>query len=293
MQTLLSTPRADELTEVMSTLASWQREGAPLQLHPGDIGWHLRLGADAAAAAVRTWSRNGEILAIGMLDGPELLRLAIDPTVQQDDDLAHVLVQDRDDQGRGVLRVSPSSLEVPNGVRLREALTAAGWTTGEAWTPLEMDLAEPVEDPGMRIEVVGPELAGMRATVHRESFDGSRFTEEHWRTLRTATGAGDSRCLLALDVDGAAVAATTIWTAGTGRAGLIEPLGVGREHRGHGYGAAITRAGVAMLRELGASRALVATPSANTAAVATYESAGFTAMPQRVDLQRPVSSQSS
>lgn len=150
-----------------------------------------------------------------------------------------------------------------------------------------MDLTEPIVDPSLRIEIVGPELAETRAAVQRESFEGSRFTEEHWHTMRIAPGAGDSRCLLALDAKGTAVAATTIWSAGPGRAGLIEPLGVGREHRGHGYGPAITRAGVAMLRELGASRALVTTPSANIAAVAAYVSAGITAMPQRLDLRRP------
>lgn len=116
----------------MGALASWHIDGAPLQLHPGDIGWHLQRGADDTAAAVRTWSRDGEILAIGMLDGPELLRLAIAPRVRQDDDLAHVLVQHLEDQGRVVLGALSSSLEVPNGVRLREVLKAAGWTAGEA-----------------------------------------------------------------------------------------------------------------------------------------------------------------
>lgn len=287
MQTLLSTPRADELTEVMSTLASWQREGAPLQLHPGDIGWHLRLGVDAAAAAVRTWSRNGEILAIGMLDGPELLRLAIAPHAQRDEDLADVLAQDLGDQGSGVLTGTSACLEVPDGVRLREVLLTSGWTTDEAWTPLVMELDEPVADPGLRIEVVGPELASIRVAVHRESFERSTFTVEHWNTMRAWSGSAVSRCLLTFDDNGTAVAATTIWMAGTGLAGPIEPLGVGRDHRGNGYGPAITRAGVTMLRELGASRALVATPSASTAAVATYVSAGLTAMPQRLDLRRP------
>ncbi|MGO2313917.1 MAG: GNAT family N-acetyltransferase [Brachybacterium tyrofermentans] len=283
----LSTPHADELTEVMRTLASWQTDGSPFQLHPGDIGWHLQRGADATAAAVRTWSRDGELLAIGMLDGPEVLRLAIAPSAQQDDDLAYVLVQDLEGQGRGVLAGTSACLEVANGARLRDVLLTSGWTADEAWTPLEIDLAQPVEDPGLHIELVGPELAATRAAAHRESFDGSRFTEEHWHTMRTATGAGDSHCLLAFDAEGTAVAAMTVWTAGARRAGLIEPLGVGREHRGRGYGAAITRAGLAMLRELGASRALVATPSANVAAVATYMSAGFTVMPQRLDLRRP------
>lgn len=271
----------------MGTLASWQVDGSPLQLHPGDIGWHLCAGPDATAAALRTWSRDGELLAVGMLDGPELLRLAIAPHAQQDEDLTDVLVQNLGEQGSGVLTGTSACLEVPNGVRLREVLLTSGWTTDEAWTPLVMNLSEPVADPGLRIEVVGPELASMRVAVHRESFERSTFAVEKWESMRAASGGTNSHCLLAFDDDGTAVAATTVWTAGSGRAGLIEPLGVGRDHRGHGYGSAITRAGVTKLRELGASRALVATPSANTAAVATYVSAGFTAMPQRLDLRRP------
>lgn len=288
MSVTLHVPHLRELAQVMTTLASWQVDGADLQLHPGDIGWHLCAGPDATAAVLRTWSREGELLAIGMFDGPELLRLAIAPHAQQDTDLADVLVQNLEGRGSGPWAESLRCLEVPSGARLRDALLAAGWTTDEAWTPLELDLSAPIGEPGVRIEVVGPELAPTRVAVHRESFEGSTFGTEHWHAMRALPDSTETRCLLAFDDDGAAVAATTIWMAGAGLAALIEPLGVGREHRGHGYGPAITRAGVAMMRELGASRALVATPSDNLAAVATYLSAGFTALPQRLDLRRPV-----
>jgi hypothetical protein len=43
-----------------------------MQLHPGDVGWFWRFGAEATAAAARTWSRDGRILAVGLLDGPTL-----------------------------------------------------------------------------------------------------------------------------------------------------------------------------------------------------------------------------
>jgi hypothetical protein len=32
-------PSTDNLGEVVQTLASWQRDGNIVQLHPGDIGW--------------------------------------------------------------------------------------------------------------------------------------------------------------------------------------------------------------------------------------------------------------
>jgi ribosomal protein S18 acetylase RimI-like enzyme len=96
----------------------------------------------------------------------------------------------------------------------------------------------------------------------------------------------DARCLIGYDGAGKAVAAVTVWSAGPGRPGLLEPMGVHREHRGHGYGTAISVAAAAALRELGASSAIVCTPSANAGAVATYESAGFRPLPQRRDRYR-------
>ena len=96
----------------------------------------------------------------------------------------------------------------------------------------------------------------------------------------------DARCLLIYDDEGVAVAAVTVWSAGPGRPGLIEPLGVHAEHRGRGYGLAICVAAAAELKKLGSSSALVCTPSARTAAVATYKSAGFRQLPERLDRTR-------
>jgi len=53
------------------------------------------------------------------------------------------------------------------------------------------------------------------------------------------------------------------------------PMGVHREHRGHGYRTAITLAAAAALRQLGSSSAMWCTRSSNVGAVATYRSAGF------------------
>lgn len=60
-------------------------------LHPGDLGWFWRFGAEATAAAVWTWSRDGQVLAAGLLDGPKLLRLTIAPDAQRDNELAQQL----------------------------------------------------------------------------------------------------------------------------------------------------------------------------------------------------------
>ena len=153
--------------------------------------------------------------------------------------------------------------------------------------PLERDLAEPVEDCGLEVRIVAPDELRDRVAVQRAAFDTSTFTEERWRAMASGHAYASALCLVAYDEGGVAVAATTVWSAGEGRPGLIEPLGVHRDHRGQGYGRVITLAAASALRERGSASALVATPQANVAAVATYASAGFAAREPITDLVRP------
>ncbi len=105
--------------------------------------------------------------------------------------------------------------------------------------------------------------------------------------MATASPYRRARCLVAYDSNEAAVAAVTVWSAGPGRPGLLEPLGVHRDHRGHGFGTAISLAAAAALQEMGASSATVCTPTSNVGAVATYASAGFRRLPPVTDFRRP------
>ncbi len=288
MAIALGKPAVDELSDAVRVLREWQYEGAPMQLHPGDLGWFWRFGAEATAAAVRTWSRDGQILAVGLLDDATLLRLTIAPEAQRDEELARQLAQDMTKPERGVLVRGTVYVEAPLGVLVQDLLSEAGWNADEPWTPLRRDLSEPVKDPGVRIEVVGPEQAQVRAAVQRASFDRSTFTAERWHAMAAGLPYADARCLVGYDDRGNAVAAVTVWSAGPGRPGLLEPMGVHREHRGHGYGKAISIAAAAALRELGSSSAMVCTASSNVAAVATYKSAGFQPLPERRDKRRDV-----
>ncbi|QLH19491.1 hypothetical protein [Streptomyces sp. Rer75] len=65
MTIVLNEPGVDGLTGVVDALRVWQDDRTPLQLHPGDLGWAWALGADRLAAAVRTWSVDGRIIAVG------------------------------------------------------------------------------------------------------------------------------------------------------------------------------------------------------------------------------------
>jgi predicted N-acetyltransferase YhbS len=279
-------PGTDGLGEVVRVLREWQYDEVAVQLHPGDMGWYWRFGTEQTAAATRTWGRDGEILAIGMLDDPELLRLAIAPDAQRDDELAQQIVEDVLEPERGVLIEGKVYVEAPMGSLVQDLLFKEGWEIDEPWIPLRRDLVEPVKDPGVRIEVVGPEQAPTRTAVQRASFDGSTFTDERWHAMAAGVPYADARCLVARNEQGDAVAAVTVWSAGEGKPGLIEPMGVHRQHRGHGYGEAITVAAARALQEMGASSAVVCTPGFNVGAIATYKAAGFEQLPEKRDLYR-------
>ena len=284
----LRTPSVGELDEVIESLADWQLDELPVQLHSGDLGWNHRFGAEATAAAVRTWHRAGELLAIGLLDSPGVLRLAVSPAAGEDDALAGRMADDLTDPGRGLLPEGDAVVEVRFGAALRAALAEAGWTDDEGWTPLTMALGGPVEEAALDVRVVtGGELVSARTAVQRAAFDRSTFTDERWRAMSTTAAYADARCLVGFDEGGSAVAAVTVWSAGVGRRGLIEPLGVHPDHRGRGHGRAMTLAAAVALRGMGASSVCVATRAANAGAVATYASAGMLRHPDVPDLRRP------
>ncbi|NHN54696.1 GNAT family N-acetyltransferase [Calidifontibacter sp. DB0510] len=285
MSISLHTPTVEDLATVITAVAEWQIEGGPVQLHPGDIGWNQRDGAEAIAAALRTWTRDGRIVAVAMTDG-DVARIAAAPDLWEDDDLAAAMTADLADPDRGVLTAGGGAVEARFGGALSRHLTEAGWTEDEPWTPLHRSLAAPVEDSGLRIEIVGPDDAQLRVDVHKASFDTSTFTLAKWRAMAAGPAYADARCLLGYAGEDA-VAAATVWSAGEGRPGLIEPLGGHRDFRGKGYGRGITHAAAAALREMGASSVTVCTPSANTRGVAAYVSAGFTRLPDWRDLRRP------
>lgn len=278
-----TTPGPDDLPLIVDELARWQPPGGSVtQLHPGDVGWFQRFGAERTAAALRRWSRDGTALAIGLLDEPDYLRLAFAPAALEDSALAAEIAGELEDMlVGGTMYVDPPT----SATALRSALS--GWTPDAPWVPLHRELAEPVPDAGLDVSEVTVATAAERVAVQRASFDGSTFTEDRWHAMAAGPAFMSARCLLGRSPDGAAVAAITVWSAGPGQPGILEPMGVHRGHRGNGYGTAITLAGAAALRDLGASGASVATPATNTGAVATYAAAGFTPEAQTRALIRP------
>ncbi|GAA1659581.1 hypothetical protein GCM10009830_00670 [Glycomyces endophyticus] len=257
-----------------------------MQLHAGDVGYVWQSGPERTAAALRTWRRDGLLLGVGLLDGPDLVRMAVAPEAREDEELARQMADDVTRPDGGVLPEGEASAEVLWEGPLREALQARGWKPDEPWIPMARDLAAPVAASGLRVETVGPALVDDRVAVHRAAFAGSKFSAERWRAMADGPAYADARCLVGYDEQGAAVAAATVWSAGPGRPGLIEPLGVHGDHQGRGHGRAIAVAAAAALREMGASSATVCAEGANAAAVAAYRSAGFEPGAEVPDLHR-------
>ena len=234
----MSTPEVKDLEHVADVLSGWQYDGGPLHLHPGDLGWHSLRGAAMTAGSLRVWSREGKVLAIGLLDGPDgLLRMAVDPDVRNDEELSRHLVADVQDPQRGVLAGGDAIVEARGASRFAELLAQAGWRPDEPWTPLHRDLSSVVdEDPivraGVRIETVGPDRVDSWVAVHWSAFKGTPFTEQDrrdfrdwWLTMANGPFYQRATSLVAFDDHDDAVSVTTVWSAGP-----RSP----RAHRAHG-----------------------------------------------------------
>ena len=286
-------PDVAGLREAAAALREWQVDRTPMQLHPGDVGFHWRDGPERTAAAVRVWYRAERIVAVGLLDAPQLLRMAIAPDLQEDEELIDRVLVDIDQPERGVLDTGSAVVEARCGPLLPQALVDRGWRPDEPWTPLHRNLTYPVRACGLRIETIRPDGADVWVGVHWSAFRGTTMTDDDRRTARdrwlamaASAPYAEARCLTAFDGHDNAVAVAGVWSTGRGRPGLIEPMGVHQEHRGHGHGKAITIAASAALREMGSSSAIVCTPSSNYSAVATYASAGSERFPEVRDLRR-------
>ncbi|MGP9538789.1 GNAT family N-acetyltransferase [Brachybacterium sp. AOP43-C2-M15] len=288
----LTVPSPDELAPVLAVLSAWQKDAGPLQLHPGDVGWHHLRGAERAAADLRLWRRGGRPVALGMLDGRDLLRTALDPALVEDREIARAMAADLLDPGRGALPDGRVFLEARGATALREELMARGWVVGDPWVPLQRDLGAPdddldlaAEEPALTVEEVTASSVAEYTAVHRAAFDSEGVTDERFRELAGSRAARESVSLLGRD-GASAAAIITVWSAGAGRPGLIEPLGVHPAHRGRGHGRAMCLAAAARLRTMGSSSAVVCTPRSLTGAVATYVAAGFRRLPDVPDLAR-------
>ena len=247
----------------LHALTAWTPARAPGGgVHPGDLGWHLRLpGAD-----VLLWTAGDEPMAAGFLDG-DVLRVTTAPGA----DLPGLAAD-----ATGLAASAVDGLPIP------------GWQPRHDEPRLVLSRApQPVPAAAGRARPVTGADVPDRVLVQRTAFTGSTFTVDRWHTMRQSPAGHLAVDVLVRTPAGEPAAAATGWFAGPGRCGLLEPVGTHPGHRGHGYGRDAVLGACGALTARGASAVAVVTPASNEAAVALYRSAGFTVVGENHVLVRP------
>lgn len=272
--------------ELIEELSEWiPRRGGVSSLHPGDIGWHLRLDdVDLSGAFVAVRDR-GEVVAVGLVED-EMLRPTIRRTHTDDPEVAAAL----GDLADALTPGQTAYTDAPVGSAYEAWLAGHGWEVSpDPWAVLFRPLSPSdgdYEDPMTRPLSSDQDIAD-RVAVQFAAFEHSTFTVYRWRQMATGPGYEADLDLLRRDGAGTPVAAATGWLAGADRVGILEPVGTHRDHVGAGHGKAVTLATIAALARAGASGVSVQTPLSNVSAVRAYQSCGMGIVEHLHPMTRP------
>ena len=121
---------------LLEAMTAWPHpERVAAGLHPGDLGWHLRLDDEAVDGAFVGWWDGPELQAVALLEGV-VGRLAVRPGLEHDAGLGEQLARAcRDLAGDEVyVDLRPESAT-------RRILVGEGWTLDpDPWIALHVDL---------------------------------------------------------------------------------------------------------------------------------------------------------
>lgn len=273
------------VAEIVGALAAWTPATWSGQLHPGDVGWELRFEDDHVDSSFVVVREAGSVVAVGQVDAPQALRLAVDPARAHDVALAAFLADAVDD----VLVPGEVSVDGAPLAAWRAELADRGWDRDpDVWVALHRSLAGvDVRLPGGVAPVSGVRDVADRVAVQRAAFDGSTFSAARWALMAAGPPYDGALDLLARDDEGTPVAAGTAWSAGPGRCGLLEPVGTHRDHQRRGHGRRLLDGLCAQLAAAGASSVAVATPASNDGGVRAYTAAGFRVLGLLTGMRRP------
>ncbi len=273
------------VAEIVAALAGWTPPTWPGQLHLGDVGWQLRLEDEQVDRSFLVVRDGGMVVAVGLVDDPHAVRLAVDPARAHDTTLAAVLADAVEDL-------------VGDGEAWADGLPLAGWRAvladrgwaadGDPWVALHrsLDGAGPALAAGVA-PVAGERDVADRVAVQRAAFERSTFTVARWALMAAGPSYDGELDLLARDGDGTPVAAGTAWHAGAGRCGVLEPVGTHRDHQRLGHGRRLLDGLCSQLAAAGAPSVAVATPASNDGAVRAYTAAGFRVLGLLMAMHRP------
>ncbi len=122
--------------DLLAAMTAWPHpERVAAGLHPGDLGWHLRLTDEAIAGQIVGWWDGDDLLAVGLLEGV-VGRFAVRPGRERDVVLGEQLAEAcRELEGEEVyadLRAETAT---------RRILVGEGWTLDpDPWVALHADL---------------------------------------------------------------------------------------------------------------------------------------------------------
>ena len=254
----------------MQQLAIEQRRllGARAPWHVGDVAWGLRQHAGREDEwRFRIWEDGGRVVAWSWLraDG----KLAHDVHAEHRDLLDEVL-----DEPEATV-----AFALEDDDESRDALRRRGFSHAEddVLHMLARDLADapaplPLPD-GFAAKTVDDADLAERVAVHRDVWAPSRVTEGSFANVRATWPYRGSLDTVIEAPDGRFAAYCLIWPDDESRVGELEPVGVRKEFRRRGLGAAVCTDALRRLHAEGGREAIVYCVTAE--ACALYASLGF------------------
>jgi predicted N-acetyltransferase YhbS len=260
------------------------RAGLPAYFTAGDMDWWRGTDSDPAAALGDVqlwWTEDGRLVAFAW------------PADDQVDILIHPEHPGLFDRALAwaethYCRTKPEGSEVPlrawayrNDKLRTDLLTARGYQRTDGCMvnygqPLLWAAPAPALPPGYNVTTVQSvaDIAD-RAAVQRAAFESEFMTVEKQRAVMATPTYRPELDLVIRAPDGRFAAFALIWLDAANHLGVFEPVGVAVEHQRRGLGRAIMMAGLRLLHQFGAHRAVVQTGLLNEPARALYESVGF------------------
>ena len=174
--------------ELLAAMGEWEAPGgyAP-GLHPGDVGWFLRLDEDRVDGAVHGWRDGAGRLVAAAIVEDGALRVALPPERLADRDLGEALVGFATAFSDAPERYA----EAAYGSVFRAGLLAAGWELDpDPWVAFHRPLGSAVgthDDPSTR-PLTNPGDVADRVAVQRAAFERSTFTVQAWQRMAAGPG---------------------------------------------------------------------------------------------------------
>ena len=187
----------------------------PVQLRQAIWDGRGASGPAGSPMLLRVWTAGDTTVAIGFVDEASLIRMALAPPADHDEDLAQALVGDLEDPTQARLHGSRSSSKPASGRHSARCSRSHGWVDSDPWTPLVRDLSDPVEGTDLRVEVVGDDRVEQdRWRCRVGVFERSTFTAGRWRRCRSRRHTEGWRCLRVVRRTGQRCCCGHVWAAG-------------------------------------------------------------------------------